>query len=112
MVCIDRVCKKGAFNIPISNEVTCNVNNDCSTGSVCIDGVCKSGAFNIPMTPWAWAIIVIGILLIILAFVKFFCWPFDKKKSKTQYGAQNHNYPANNNQVYVGNSPDQPGNDQ
>jgi hypothetical protein len=69
----------------MSSDVTCNVNKDCSTGALCIQGICQPPTFqNIvkAMPPWGWAIIVIGVLLIILGLVKCFCWPFDRRSSK------------------------------
>ena len=79
--------------------IQCYSEADCSTGQLCIKEVCSPlTAENViaKVPAWGWAVVAIGILLIIFMFVRCCCWPDTSRQKKNRFekGNLNLNGPA------------------
>lgn len=77
--------------------IQCNAESDCSTGQLCINNTCSAlNAENViaKIPSWGWAIIAVGILLIIVLCVRCCCWPRKNDQNAKQSRLEKTDGPA------------------
>lgn len=75
------------INSILKMAIQCNKDSDCTTGQLCVNSNCATlNAENIvaKVPSWGWAIIAVGLILIILVFVRCCCWPRKKEPDSKQ----------------------------